>query len=195
MPRIRCFLCLNSQPLNFTSDSSCCCRKKKKSSVGLDSFWLTVSCLKHASKSFCFLSQSFSDISFTGHWWLKVQVYSRSMGLNTSGLTFNPWGMRTDGQMFLPVDPCVNNYKRHLTPSSEVPGWLEPQFPTVVISMLHPCIGSSPFHFSWSFTSAPLDHLCMIRPLKMAVLLLSAHPLLNHSLLHLYPTHMTELPS
>ena len=33
----------------------------------------------------------------------------------------------------------------------------------------------------------------MIRPPKMAVLLLSVHPLLDQCLLHLHPTHMTDL--
>ena len=33
----------------------------------------------------------------------------------------------------------------------------------------------------------------MVRPLKMAVLLLSIHPLLDQWLLHLQPTHMTKL--
>ena len=37
--------------------------------------------------------------------------------------------------------------------------------------------------------------VCMVRPLEMAVLLLSVPPLLDHSLLHLYPTRMTDLPS
>ena len=32
-------------------------------------------------------------------------------------------------------------------------------------------------------------------PLKMAVLLLSVHPLLDQCLLHLYPTHMTDFPT
>ena len=35
---------------------------------------------------------------------------------------------------------------------------------------------------------------CMIRPPKMAILLLSVHPLLDQCLLHLHPTHLTELP-
>ena len=35
---------------------------------------------------------------------------------------------------------------------------------------------------------------CMVRPLKMAVLLLSVHPLFDQHLLHLHPTHMTDLP-
>ena len=35
----------------------------------------------------------------------------------------------------------------------------------------------------------------MVRPLKMAVLLLSVHPLLDQRLLHLHPTHMTDLPT
>ena len=35
----------------------------------------------------------------------------------------------------------------------------------------------------------------MVRPLKMAVLLLSVHPLLDQCLLHLHPTHMTDLPT
>ena len=34
----------------------------------------------------------------------------------------------------------------------------------------------------------------MIRPLQVAVLLLSVHPLLDQSLLYLPPTHMTDLP-
>lgn len=33
----------------------------------------------------------------------------------------------------------------------------------------------------------------VIRPPKMAILLLSVHPLLNQCLLHLHPTHLTEL--
>ena len=36
---------------------------------------------------------------------------------------------------------------------------------------------------------------CMVRPLQMAVLLLSVHPLLDQCLLHLSPTHMTDLPT
>ena len=36
---------------------------------------------------------------------------------------------------------------------------------------------------------------CMVRPLKMAVLLLSVHPLPDQCLLHLYPMHMTDLPT
>ena len=35
----------------------------------------------------------------------------------------------------------------------------------------------------------------MVRPLKMAALLLSVHPLPNQCLLHLHPTHMTDLPA
>ena len=35
----------------------------------------------------------------------------------------------------------------------------------------------------------------MIKPLKMAILLLSVHPLLNQCLLHLHPTYMTDLPT
>ena len=35
----------------------------------------------------------------------------------------------------------------------------------------------------------------MVKPLKMAVPLLSVHPLLDQCLLHLYPTHMTDLPT
>ena len=35
---------------------------------------------------------------------------------------------------------------------------------------------------------------CMIRPPKMAVVLLSEHPLPDLSLLHLHPTHMADLP-
>ena len=34
----------------------------------------------------------------------------------------------------------------------------------------------------------------MVKPLKMAVLLFSVHPLLDQCLLHLHPTHMTDLP-
>ena len=37
-------------------------------------------------------------------------------------------------------------------------------------------------------------NLCMVRPLKMAVLLLSVHLLPDECQLHLYPTHMTDLP-
>ena len=37
--------------------------------------------------------------------------------------------------------------------------------------------------------------LCMIRPPKMAVLLLSVHPLLDQCLLPLHPTHMPDLPA
>ena len=33
----------------------------------------------------------------------------------------------------------------------------------------------------------------MVRPLKMAVLLLSVHPLPDQCLLHLHPKHMTDL--
>ena len=36
---------------------------------------------------------------------------------------------------------------------------------------------------------------CMVRSVKMAVLLFSVHPLMDWSLLHLYPTRMTDLPS
>ena len=35
----------------------------------------------------------------------------------------------------------------------------------------------------------------MVRPLKIAVLLLSVSPLFNQCLLHLYPTHLTDLPT
>ena len=35
----------------------------------------------------------------------------------------------------------------------------------------------------------------MVRSLKMAVLLLSVHPLPNQYLLHLHPTHMTDFPT
>ena len=35
---------------------------------------------------------------------------------------------------------------------------------------------------------------CMVRPLRMAVLLLSVHPLPSQCLPHLHPTHMTDLP-
>ena len=34
----------------------------------------------------------------------------------------------------------------------------------------------------------------MVRPPKMAVLLLSVHPLLDKCLLYLHPIHMTDLP-
>ena len=37
-------------------------------------------------------------------------------------------------------------------------------------------------------------YICTVRPLKIAVLLLSGHTLLNQCLLHLHPTHMTDLP-
>ena len=36
---------------------------------------------------------------------------------------------------------------------------------------------------------------CMVRPLKIAVLLLSVHPLPNQCLLHLHPPHRTDLPT
>lgn len=35
----------------------------------------------------------------------------------------------------------------------------------------------------------------MVRPLKIAVHLLSVHPLLNQCRLHQNPTHMTDLPT
>ena len=35
---------------------------------------------------------------------------------------------------------------------------------------------------------------CMIRPLKMVALLLSAYPLIDQSLLHFYPTHLHTCP-
>ena len=34
----------------------------------------------------------------------------------------------------------------------------------------------------------------MVRPPKMAVLLLSVHPLLDQYLFHLHPTHISDLP-
>ena len=34
----------------------------------------------------------------------------------------------------------------------------------------------------------------MVRPLNMAILLLSVHPLLSQCLLHLHPMHMADLP-
>ena len=37
--------------------------------------------------------------------------------------------------------------------------------------------------------------LCMVRTVKMAVLLLSVHPLLDQCLLCLHPTHLTDLPA
>ena len=37
--------------------------------------------------------------------------------------------------------------------------------------------------------------LLMVRLLKMAVLLLPGHPRLNQCLLHLHPTHITDLPT
>ena len=43
-----------------------------------------------------------------------------------------------------------------------------------------------------TFTPQPAP-LCMIRALKMAVLLFSVHFLLNQYLLHIYPTHVTGL--
>ena len=36
---------------------------------------------------------------------------------------------------------------------------------------------------------------CMVRPLRMAVLLLSVHPLPDQCPLHLQPTHITDLPT
>ena len=35
----------------------------------------------------------------------------------------------------------------------------------------------------------------MVRPLKMAALLLPVHPLPDQSLPHLHPIHLTDLPS
>ena len=35
----------------------------------------------------------------------------------------------------------------------------------------------------------------MVRPLKMAVLLLCVHPLPDQCQLHLHPSHMTDLPT
>ena len=35
----------------------------------------------------------------------------------------------------------------------------------------------------------------MVQPLKMAVLLLSVHPLPDQGLLHIHPMHMTDLPT
>ena len=37
--------------------------------------------------------------------------------------------------------------------------------------------------------------MCIVSPLKMAVLLLSVHLLLNQCLFHLHPTQMTDLPT
>ena len=37
--------------------------------------------------------------------------------------------------------------------------------------------------------------LCMDRPLKMAVLLLSVNVLLDQCLLHLHPAHLADLPT
>ena len=40
-----------------------------------------------------------------------------------------------------------------------------------------------------------VDKGCMVRPPKMAILLLSVHPLLHQGLLQLHPAHMTDLPT
>ena len=45
------------------------------------------------------------------------------------------------------------------------------------------------------FFSSAVSPVCMVRPLKMAVLLLFAHPLMDKNLLHLHPTYMTDLPT
>lgn len=127
MPCIRYFLRLTSYPLNFTSDSSCCCSEKTPLWTWIY-FWLTVSGLKHASKSFAFSPRIFlMSYHGTGGWgcWFALEVW----GLNNSGSIFNQWGMRTDRQMFLPVDPWVKSYKRPPTPSSEVPGGWIPSCP------------------------------------------------------------------
>ena len=34
----------------------------------------------------------------------------------------------------------------------------------------------------------------MVRPFKVVALLFSVRPLLDHHLLHLHPTHLTDLP-
>ena len=36
--------------------------------------------------------------------------------------------------------------------------------------------------------------MCMVRPLKMVVLLLSVRPLLRPCMLRLHPTHLTDIP-
>ena len=40
-----------------------------------------------------------------------------------------------------------------------------------------------------------VEMLCMVRPLKMAVLLLSVHALPNKCVLHLHPAHRTDIPT
>ena len=45
------------------------------------------------------------------------------------------------------------------------------------------------------FFSSAVSPVCMVRPLKMAVLLFFAHPLMDKNLLHLHPTYMTDLPT
>ena len=40
-----------------------------------------------------------------------------------------------------------------------------------------------------------VEMLCMVRPLKMAVLLLSVHALPHQCVLHLHPTHRTDIPT
>ena len=49
----------------------------------------------------------------------------------------------------------------------------------------------SPFIFSMSYIKTN----CMVRPLKIAFLLLSVPPQLDQCLLHLYPLHMNDLPT
>ena len=50
-------------------------------------------------------------------------------------------------------------------------------------------------HSQGTRVPTPPHPCCMIRPSKMAILLLSVHPLLNQCLLHLHATHLTNLPT
>lgn len=45
----------------------------------------------------------------------------------------------------------------------------------------------------WIRTPPALRTYCMVRPLKVAVLLLSKHPQLDQCQLHLHPSHKTDL--
>ena len=46
-----------------------------------------------------------------------------------------------------------------------------------------------------SFFSSAVSTVCMVKPLKMAVLLLFARPLMDKNLLHWHPMYMTDLPT
>ena len=58
------------------------------------------------------------------------------------------------------------------------------------LRFIHWTAHSSPERRKWHIFCA-----CMVRPLKIALLLLSVHPLPDQCLLHLYSTHWTDLPT